>query len=346
MKRLWVRLSLMISGVLFFMFFMQFLTISLEQNGMRPDLDGPPDAPPAEIQGRLIEFMVFSVVVGVGGGIVIGRVVSAPITGLVKATKRIGKGELSTRVPVRGSQEMIDLAETFNSMASDLQRAEELRVNLMADVSHELRTPLTVMESSLRAALDHVYTLDESEVANLYGQTRHLIRLVSDLRELSLAESGHLPLEKIPTDIQQIITDSLQALEPLSAEKNVQMENEAGAGSEVSVDPFRIRQVIFNLLSNALRHTPEGGKISIKTLSDGKEITVLIEDTGDGLSPDEAASVFNRFYRADKSRSRETGGTGLGLSIVKAIIEAHGGRVKAQSDGKGLGSTFSFSIPC
>ncbi|MBK8780937.1 MAG: GHKL domain-containing protein [Anaerolineales bacterium] len=118
------------------------------------------------------------------------------------------------------------------------------------------------------------------------------------------------------------------------------------AGSEVSVDPFRIRQVIFNLLSNALRHTPEGGKISIKTLSDGKEITVLIEDTGDGLSPDEAASVFNRFYRADKSRSRETGGTGLGLSIVKAIIEAHGGRVKAQSDGKGLGSTFSFSIPC
>ncbi len=346
MKRLWVRLSLMISGVLFFMFFMQFLTISLEQNGMRPDLDGPPDAPPAEIQGRLIEFMVFSVVVGVGGGIVIGRVVSAPITGLVKATKRIGKGELSTRVPVRGSQEMIDLAETFNSMASDLQHAEELRVNLMADVSHELRTPLTVMESSLRAALDHVYTLDESEVANLYGQTRHLIRLVSDLRELSLAESGHLPLEKIPTDIQQIIIDSLQALEPLSAEKNVQMENGAGPRSEVSVDPFRIRQVIFNLLSNALRHTPEGGKISIKTLSDGKEITVLIEDTGDGLSPDEAASVFNRFYRADKSRSRETGGTGLGLSIVKAIIEAHGGRVKAHSDGKGLGSTFSFSIPC
>jgi len=345
MKRLWVRLSLMISGVLFFMFFMQFLTISLEQNGMRPDLDGPPDAAPAEIQNRLIEFMLFSVVVGIGGGVVIGRVVSAPITGLVNAAHKIGKGELSTRVPVRGSQEMIDLAETFNSMASDLQHAEELRTNLMADVSHELRTPLTVMESSLRAALDHVYKLDESEIANLYGQTRHLIRLVSDLRELSLAESGQLPLEKIPTDIQQIITDSLQALEPLSAEKNVQMENEAGARSEVSVDPFRIRQVIFNLLSNALRHTPEGGKIYIKTLSDEKEVTVLIQDTGDGLSPEEAASVFNRFYRADRSRSRETGGTGLGLSIVKAIIEAHGGRVKAQSDGKNLGSTFSFSIP-
>ncbi len=345
MKRLWVRLSLMISGVLFLMFFMQFLVITLEQNGLRPDLDGPPDAAPAEIQSRLIGFMAFSVVVGVGGGIVIGRVVSAPITGLVKAAHRIGKGELSTRVPVRGSQEMTDLAETFNSMASDLQRAEELRTNLMADVSHELRTPLTVMESSLRAALDHVYKLDESEIANLYGQTRHLIRLVSDLRELSLAESGQLPLEKIPTDIQQIITDSLQALEPLSAEKNVQMENEAGARSEVSVDPFRIRQVIFNLLSNALRHTPEGGKISIKTLSDEKEITVLIQDTGDGLSPEEAVSVFNRFYRADRSRSRETGGTGLGLSIVKAIIEAHGGHVKAQSDGKSLGSTFSFSIP-
>ncbi len=347
MKRLWVRLSLMISGVLIFMFFIQFLAITLDQPASEPGASGesPMEAPPAEIQGRLIEFMLLSVVVGTTGSLLIGRVVSAPISNLAKAAQRIGKGELNVRVPVHGSQEMIELTETFNKMAFDLQHAEELRTNLMADVSHELRTPLTVMESSLRAHLDHVYTLDDSEVANLYGQTRHLIRLVNDLRELSLAESGHLPLEKILTDIQSVIHESLQALEPLAAEKNIKMENEASPTREVSVDPFRIRQVIFNLLSNSLRHTPKGGKISIKTKIDEKEITVLIQDTGDGLAPNELASVFNRFYRADRSRSRETGGTGLGLSIVKAIVEAHGGSVRAESKGKGLGSIFSFSIP-
>ena len=345
MKRLWVRLSLMISGVLFFMFFMQFLMITLEQNGVRPDLDGPPDAPPAEIQGRLIEFMAFSIAVGLGGGIIIARVISAPITGLVNAAHRIGKGELSTRVQAHGSQEIIELSETFNKMAADLQHAETLRNNLMADVSHELRTPLTVMEGNLRAVLDHVYPLDEAVIANLYSQTRHLIRLVNDLRELSLAESGHLNLEKIPTNIQSLITETLQAIEPLSAEKNVKMENEPVQMSDVTVDPFRIRQALFNLLSNALRHTPDGGTISIKTTSDEDEIMISIQDTGDGLTTDELASVFNRFYRADRSRSRETGGTGLGLAIVKAIIESHGGSVQAQSNGKGTGSVFSICVP-
>ena len=347
MNRLWVRLSLMISGVLFFMFFIQFLAITIDSSASAPDLDGgsPIDAPPAEIQGRLIEFMFFSIVVGTAGSLIIARVVSAPINNLSKAAQRIGKGELDVRVPAHGSQEMIELAETFNKMASDLEHAEELRANLMADVSHELRTPLAVLEGNLRAVLDHVYTLDESEIANLYGQTRHLIRLVNDLRELSLAESGHLHLEKIPTDLQMLISESLQAIEPLSAEKNIQMENEPVQISVVNVDPFRIRQALFNLLSNALRHTPENGKISITAASHEKEIFISIRDTGDGLTPDELASVFNRFYRADKSRARETGGTGLGLSIVRAIITAHGGNVHAQSDGKGLGSTFSFSIP-
>ena len=345
MKRLWVRLSLMISGVLFFMFFMQFLVITLEQSGMRSDLDGPPDAPPAEIQGRLIEFMAFSIAVGLGGGVVIARVISTPINGLVNAAHQIGKGELSTRVPARGSQEMIELSETFNKMATDLQHAETLRNNLMADVSHELRTPLTVMEGNLRAVLDHVYPLDETVIANLYSQTHHLIRLVNDLRELSLAESGHLKLEKIPTDIQALIAETLQAIEPLSVEKNIKMENEAVPTSDVTVDPFRIRQALFNLLSNALRHTPDGGTISIKTTSDDHAITISIQDTGDGLTTDELASVFNRFYRADRSRSRETGGSGLGLAIVKAIIESHGGSVQAQSNGKGTGSVFSICIP-
>jgi signal transduction histidine kinase len=345
MKRLWVRLSLMISGVLFFMFFMQFLAITLERAGMKEDLDGPPDASPAEIQQNLIKFMAFSIVVGIGGGVVIGRVVSAPITDLVKAADKIGKGDLNTRVRPHGSQEMIDLADRFNKMADELQHAETLKNNLMADVAHELRTPLTVLEGNLRAALDKVYALDESEIANLYGQTRHLIRLVNDLRELSLAEAGQLPLEKMPTDLTILVAETIQALEPLAVERGVTLADEVSQLPEVTVDPFCIRQVLFNLLSNALRHTPDGGQIIVNGETINKEVVLSVQDNGEGLEAEQLTAVFDRFYRGDKSRSRETGGTGLGLAIVKAIVEAHGGRVETQSAGKGKGSKFIVRLP-
>ncbi len=345
MKRLWVRLSLMISGVLFFMFFMQFAVITLERAGMKEDLDGPPDAPPAEIQQRLAGFMMFSIVVGLGGGVIIARVVSAPITELVNAAHKIGEGNLGVRVSAHGAQEMIDLAETFNNMAADLQHAETLRNNLMADVAHELRTPLTILEGNLRAALDKVYALDESEIANLYGQTRHLTRLVNDLRELALAEARQLHLEKTPTDLNLLLMESVQAVEPLATEKNIRVGYQSAPLLQITVDETRIRQVIFNLLSNALRHTPANGEIIVTGALQNQQVVVSVKDTGEGLTPEQCAAVFDRFYRADKSRSRETGGTGLGLAIVKAIVEAHGGKVGAVSNGVGLGSEFLIFLP-
>jgi signal transduction histidine kinase len=332
---------------LFLMFFMQFLAITLEQNqlggfpGPRPD--GP--TPQEEIQRRLLEFMAFSLVVGTAGGVVIAQVVSAPVIRIAQAAQRLGKGELDVRVPVQGSREMVDLAETFNTMAANLKHATDLRSNLMADVSHELRTPLTVLEGNLRAVLDHVMPLDEAEIANLYGQTRHLTRLVNDLRELSLAEAGQLPLEKVPCDLNRIVTETLQALEPLSAEKEILLENEVQPLLLIDGDPTRIRQVLFNLLSNALRHTPPGGKITLKGGRENHSIHLSVSDTGEGLEPDQLTSVFDRFYRGDKSRSRETGGSGLGLAIVKAIIEAQGGKVAVSSAGKGQGSTFTIYFP-
>ena len=345
MNRLWVRLSLMISGVLFFMFFLQFLSISLDQRTPRADVGSPMDAPPAEIQGRLLEFMAFSILVGTVGGIVIGRVTSAPINRIAKAAHRLGKGELGVRVQVRGSQEIRELAETFNKMAAELQHAETLRTNLMADVSHELRTPLTVLEGNLRAALDRVVPLDEAEIASLYNQTRHLTRLVNDLRELSLAESGQLPLEKMPTNLKTLVAETIQALEPLAVERGVTLLDEVPQLPEVTVDPFRIRQVLFNLLSNALRHTPEGGKITLNGETGSGMVALSVQDNGEGLEPEQFSAVFDRFYRTDKSRSRETGGTGLGLAIVKAIVEAHGGQIKAHSAGKGKGSLFRVVLP-
>jgi two-component system OmpR family sensor kinase/two-component system sensor histidine kinase BaeS len=337
MNRLWLRLGLMISGVLFFVFFLQFAEIMLSDRREEPPTE-------AEIVRRLGRFLGLSFVVGITGGFAIGRIVSSPITAQARAASQVEGGQLHVRVPVRGSREFRELATAFNRMAAALQQAETARNNLMADVSHELRTPLTVLEGNLRAALDHVQALDEAAIANLYTQTRHLIRLVNDLRELSLAETGQLMLEKTPMDVRLLVNETLQALEPLAAEKDVQLLAVLPDLPQISLDPLRIRQVLFNLLSNALRHTPKGGVIRVVGAHDAGGVSLIIEDTGEGLTPEQLASVFNRFYRADKSRSRETGGTGLGLAIVKAIVEAHDGTIAASSAGKGQGSRFTIAL--
>jgi signal transduction histidine kinase len=340
MKRLWVRLSIMITGVLFCIFFLQFVDIMYSRS--TDDPANPPNE--AVIVARLLRFAGLSLLVGVAGGIAVGRVVSSPVTALSRAARQIGCGELDVRVLEKGSQEIRELAATFNRMATALQQAETARNNLMADVSHELRTPLTVLEGNLRAALDHVQALDESSIANLYTQTRHLIRLVNDLRELSLAENGQLNLEKIPTDIRSLVSETLQVLEPLANEKKVQMIIEIRDLPLLDVDPVRIRQGLFNLLSNALRHTSPGDVIRISSEQKQSSLMLKVEDSGEGLASDDLASIFNRFYRVDKSRSRETGGTGLGLSITKAIIEAHGGTITADSAGRGTGSCFTITF--
>lgn len=354
MNRLWVRLGLMVSGVLFFVFFMQFLSIVLipdppltgeytEEDMAR--IQAQNAAEHADIFQKLFLFLVFSTVVGLAGGAIIGRVVGAPISELAQAARKIGEGDLSTRVIVRGAQETVVLGETFNKMAADLQRAEEIRANLMADVSHELRTPLTVLEGNLRAALDQIYALDEAEIANLYSQTHHLIRLVNDLRELTLAESHRLPMQKQPIHINTLLAETIQALEPLALEVEVRLSNQAPTLPMINGDPFRIKQVFFNLLINALRHTPAGGQIAIIGNHDDAQMWLSVKDNGEGLEPDQLRAVFDRFYRTDKSRSRETGGTGLGLAIVKAIVEAHNGNITAYSQGKDRGSEFIVTLP-
>jgi two-component system OmpR family sensor kinase/two-component system sensor histidine kinase BaeS len=348
MNRLWVRLSALISGTLFLVFFVQFLSITLDQGGPPGGVlnDGDFRAPDrAEITRRLGNFALLSAGIGLGSGILIARLISKPVSDLAGAAHRIGQGERGARIPARGSHEIVELTEAFNKMAGDLERAETLRNNLMADVSHELRTPLTVLEGNLRAALDHVVVLDDAGVANLYGQTRHLIRLVGDLRELALAETRALTLDRQPTDIGALIGETIQALEPLAAEKGVAITSDAGDLPPARVDAGRIRQALINLLSNALRHTPAGGKIVVRASARGDELRLSVADNGDGLRPELLERVFDRFYRADESRSRETGGTGLGLAIVKAIAEAHGGRAEASSDGPGKGCAFSLTLP-
>jgi signal transduction histidine kinase len=343
MNRLWVRFSLLIAAVLFAVFFMQFLAIIVPHAaGWEPAHDGPPDP---EIARRLLDFMALSAVVGLAGGVLIARVVSAPVNAMARAAREIGQGDLTISVPVRGSQELRELAQTFNTMASDLRHAAQARRNLMGDIAHELRTPLAVLEGNLRAALDEVTPLDAAGIAHLYSQTRHLTRLVNDLRELALAERRALPLDRQPTDLAELIAESVQALAPLAEETEVRLTSAVSPLPLVWADPGRLRQVIFNLLTNALRHTPSGGVVAVTAMSDGPQVRLEVHDSGEGLSPDQLEVVFERFYRADSSRSRETGGSGLGLAIVKALCAAHGGGVQASSPGKGWGSTFTVTLP-
>ena len=344
MKPLWIQLSLRISGLLLAAIVSTFVLVIVVTPGEPdPSLDTSPT--PIEISLRLVGLLAVVGIVGIGVGVQVSRTMSAPITRLAEAAQRIGAGELQTRISVGGSRELIELAQAFNTMAGNLQRAEELRANLMADVAHELRTPLTALEGNLRAALDRVYALDEAEIANLYSQTHHLIRLVNDLRELALVDAHQLPLKKQPTDLASLANETLLVFAPLAEEQGVGLEGQIEQLPVVHVDGARIRQVLHNLLTNALRHTPQGGSVTVVGRREADTICLAVRDTGAGLDAEQLEWVFERFYRADKSRSRDTGGTGLGLAIVKAIVEAHDGQVAVQSDGPGRGSTFSLYLP-
>jgi signal transduction histidine kinase len=348
MMRLWVRLSLLISGLLLAVIVatavLAFVYEPIRRHALTVSAqrDGPSGT---GLTLELVGVVALVGIIGVAVGVVVSRAVSAPIAQLAAAAHRIGDGELQTRVSVGGSQELVELAHAFNTMAGELQRAEQLRANLMADVSHELRTPLTALEGNLRAALDRVYALDEAEIADLYVQTRHLIRLVNDLRELALADAHQLPLDKQPTDLARLADETLRVFAPLAEEQGVRLERHLEHLPAICVDASRVRQVLHNLLANALRYTPRGGCVTVVGQVEPDAVYLAVQDTGAGLDAGQLGQVFERFYRGDKSRSRDTGGSGLGLAIVKASVEAHGGRVAAQSNGVDQGSTFSLYLP-
>ena len=346
MNRLWVRLAAMIAGTLFLVFFLQFATIMLDDRPRgAPDDDGPGSADHAEIAGRLVDFMLLSLVVGAAAGIAIGSVVSRPLVELGLAARRVEAGDLGIRVPLRGADELRDLAASFNRMTIALQDAERQRKNLIADISHELRTPLTVLDGSLRAALDGVSTMTEAQIAELCVRTGYLVRLVNDLRELSLAEAGALPLHPAAFDARELVDECAAILSPLAADRSIALVLEIGDLPEPRGDPLRVKQILINLLVNAIRHSRGGGRVRIVGSAAIGGVELAVVDEGDGLEPEQLAEVFDRFYRADPSRSRETGGSGLGLSIARALARAQGGELRAASGGKGKGCSFALTLP-
>lgn len=278
-------------------------------------------------------------------GIVLSRTLSAPLATLAQAAHRFAARDWEQRVPVRGAQEIAEVSTAFNKMADELQRQEMTRRSMIADIAHELRTPLTVMQGNLRAMLDDVYPLERGEIATLYDETRLLARLVDDLRELAMADAGQLPLNLADINLRQVLENAAANFAIAADAQGAQVEIlPLEKLPRVRADSGRVAQVLRNLLANALRHTPEGGTITLAAQPQEKFVRVTVRDTGEGIASADIPHIFERFYRADKSRARGTGGTGLGLAIAKAWIEAMGGQIGVESE-LGRGSTFWFTLP-
>lgn len=290
--------------------------------------------------------LVTTLIVGVVAGALLGRGLSLPIERLVAATKAVGSRNLSYQVPVKGAQEMQDLAHNFNQMTAELARSEQLRRNMMADVSHELLTPLTVLQGNLRAMLDDVYELNKEEIGTLYAQNKHLIHLVQDLRQLAQAEAGKLPFQKTAVNLADLAAETITFFMPTTEEKQITVVRDLAKDlPPLQADADRLRQVLHNLMGNAIRHTPAGGHITVQAQPAGAEIRLSIANTGDGIAPERLPHVFDRFYRTEGGRRRDAGGAGLGLAISKAIVEAHNGRIAATSPGQDQGTTFTIHFP-
>jgi len=277
----------------------------------------------------------------------LSRRILAPVETLTAAARRMEAGDLSQRVEIKSRDEIGDLARAFNAMADGLTRLEELRRNMVSDVAHELRTPLSNIQGYLEAIQDGVVEPEQRIIDSIHEEALLLNRLVDDLQDLSLAEAGQLRLERRPTELAPVVWKAVEAIQPQAAASEITLRVDLPEGLPlVDVDPERVGQVLRNLLDNALTHTPAGGKIAVTAGASGRWVEVSVQDTGDGITAEDLPHVFERFYRADKSRSRATGGAGLGLAIARQLVEAHGGEIGAQSDGvPGRGTRFSFRLP-
>jgi len=278
-------------------------------------------------------------------GFIVFRSITAPLNRLTRAAHAVATGDLAQRVQIRTGDEIAELGAAFNSMAANLQQGEQLRREMTADIAHELRTPLSVIQGNLEAILDGVYPPDAEHIQPALDQTQLLARLVEDLRTLALAEAGQLSLDRQPVDVAELTRRVVASFEPRAADKRVTLSLEATpALPPVHADGQRIAQVLTNLLGNALRYTPQDGRVGVRVSAQNSSIFVAVNDSGPGILDEDLPHIFDRFYRADKSRSREGGGSGLGLAIARSIVEAHGGRIWADSK-TGQGTTLTFTLP-
>jgi signal transduction histidine kinase len=268
------------------------------------------------------------------------RMLALPLGDLVEAAQRVEAGDLDLQVRTRGPRELRALARAFNAMLDRLRQNEVQRRQLLADVTHELRTPVAVLQGNLEAMVDGVYPADAEHLGPLVEETRLLSRLIDDLRTLSLAESGVLELHREPTDLGVLIGEVIAAFCAQAESGGVRLLADVPDDLPLAeIDPLRLREVLLNLTTNALRHTPPGGEVRIAAAATADSLRFSVADTGTGIAPEDLPHVFERFYKTADST-----GSGLGLAIARNLVLAHGGKIEAES-AVGRGTTISFSLP-
>lgn len=268
-----------------------------------------------------------------------------PIVDLMEASQRVSEGDYAARVRIdpsrsRGMNAQVEgLVTSFNAMAARLESNDAERRRLLADIAHEFRTPLSVVQGNIEAMLDGVYPRDDAHLRPLVDEVGLIARLLDDLQLMATVEGGTLRLHREPSDLNAIIDDLVVAFTPAATTKGIALTAQQSALPEIAIDPVRIRQVIENLLANAIRFTPEGGSVTIATTAESGAIRIDVRDTGRGLTPEEQATIFDRFVKAVDS-----GGSGLGLPIAKGLIEAHHGTIDVAST-PGKGTTIALTLP-
>jgi signal transduction histidine kinase len=300
------------------------------------------------VQGAMQRFVTVGAIIGAAAlmvGLAFSRVISRPVVRLTEATRAVARGELGVRVSGQYPGELGELAVSFNQMTEELARADDLRRNMTADVAHELRTPLSVIQGKIEGVLDGVYPATPAHLEPILEETKLLAHLVEDLRLLALAEAGQLSLNLAPVDVADLLRDGRVNFSPQADDRGITLALDLPAELPwVKADRRRIAQVVGNLLTNALRHTPQGGCVTLSATAAEDAVEVSVSDTGAGIPADDLPYIFERFWRGEKSRSRAGGGSGLGLAIAKQLVEAHGGSIGVESV-PGEGSVFRFTLP-
>ena len=281
----------------------------------------------------------------VASGFLAVRIVR-PIRAMAEASQRIARGAYGSRVPVGGTDELATLAASFNDMAASLESSERRRRELLSDVAHELRTPLATIEGYVEGLRDGVVAPERPTWTLLATETARLRRLVDDLQKVSRAEERQLDLRTVEFEPSSLVEAAVAGAAPAFEAKGVRLVTTSEPHLPVVVgDADRLGEVLANLLENALRHTPAGGRVEVRAEHRGSDVELSVFDTGEGIALEHLERVFERFFRSDPARSRDTGGSGIGLTISRAIAEAHGGRLRADSDGPGHGARFVLTLP-
>lgn len=283
-----------------------------------------------------------SIILAVVFGFYIAKRISRPLVDMKQAAERMSDGHLDTRVAISGNDELAELGTSLNELAAQLHKQEQLRVTMTEDIAHELRTPLATLKSHMRAFEDGVWEPTPERIHACYEEIERLTKMVAELEDLTHMDSPAFQLERKQEPLDSMIAQGADLVAAAFLEKKVELSFHCNPNIRIFADRNRMIQILVNLLSNALKFTPENGHVRIETVEEAQDVLIRVQDSGSGIEQKDLPYIFERFYRVDKSRNRTTGGSGLGLTIVKKLVSAHGGQVWAES---AHGTTFTIRLP-